>query len=89
MAMDIRRRNKFFETQATSLMCDNQSSIKLTKSHVFHARTKHIEVQYHFIREKVLSREVKLTDVSTNEQLANMFTKPLGIIKFDSMRSRL
>jgi len=54
--MEIRRGNKFFETQATSLMCDNQSSIELTKNHVFHARTKHIEVQYHFIGEKVLNR---------------------------------
>jgi len=89
MAMEIRRGNKFFETQATSLVCDNQSSIELTKNHVFHARTKHIEVQYHFIREKVLSKEIKLGDVSTNEQLVDMFTKPLGIIKFDSMRSRL
>ncbi len=89
MAMEIRRGNNFFETQATSLMCDNQSSIELTKNHVFHAITKHIEVQYHLIREKVLSEEIKLIDVSTNEQLADMFTKPLGIIKFDSIRSRL
>ncbi len=79
----------FFGTQATLLMCDNQSSVKLTKNLVFHARMKHIEIQYHFIREKVLSGEIKSTHVSINEQLANIFTKPLGRIKFESMRSRL
>ncbi len=83
MATKIRRGDKFFGTQGTSLMCDNQNSIKLTKNHVFHARTKHIEVQYHFIKGKVRNGKIKLTHVSTNEQLANMFTKPLGIIKFE------
>jgi hypothetical protein len=41
------------------------------------------------MREKVLSKEIELSHVSTNEQLANTFTKPLGRIKFESMRSRL
>jgi len=53
--MKIRKGDKFFGTQVTPLMCDNQSSVKFTKNHVFHAKTKHIEVQYHFIRKKVLS----------------------------------
>jgi hypothetical protein len=39
----------FFGTQATLLMCDNQSSVELAKNLVFHTRTKHIEIQYHFI----------------------------------------
>lgn len=70
-------------------MCDSQSSVKLAKNLVFHARTKYIEIQYHFIKEKVLSRDIKLTHVSTNEQLADIFIKPLRRIKFESMRSRL
>jgi hypothetical protein len=56
-------------------MCDNQSTIKLTQNPIFRVGTKHIEVQYHFIRDKVLSGEIKLTHVSTNEQLIDIFTK--------------
>jgi len=70
-------------------MCDNQSSVKLAKNLVFHARMKYIEIQYHFIKEKVISGDIELTHVSTNEQLADIFIKPLGRIKFESMRSRL
>ncbi len=70
-------------------MCDNQSSVKLTKNLILHAKTKHIEVQYHFIRENILSEEIELTHVSTNEQLVDIFTNPFGRIKFESMRSRL
>ena len=44
----------------------------------FHARTKHIEVHYHFIREKVLSGEIDLEYVNTEEQVADIFTKALG-----------
>ena len=44
----------------TTIYCDNLSSIQLAKNPIFHARTKHIEVYYHFIRERVLSGEVEL-----------------------------
>jgi hypothetical protein len=53
------------------------------KTLFFHARTKHIEVHYHFVRERVLSGEVELTHVPTNRQIANIFTKPLV---FDKLR---
>jgi len=42
------------------IFCDNQRSIKITQNLVFHTRTKHIKVYYHFIREKVLSKEIDL-----------------------------
>jgi len=48
---------------------------------VFHARMKHIEVHYHFIREKVLVGEIDLTYVSTEDQVADIFTKVLGAEK--------
>ena len=63
------------------IYCDNLSSIHLAKNPVFHARTKHIEVHYHFVRERVLSGEVELTHVSTDRQIADIFTKPLGLDK--------
>jgi hypothetical protein len=48
---------------------------------MFHARTKHIEVHYHFIREKVLADEIDLIYVSTEDQVVNIFTKVLGVEK--------
>jgi hypothetical protein len=49
-----------FDDKVIPIFCDNQSSIKLTQNLVFHARTKHIKVYYHFIREKMLSKEIYL-----------------------------
>jgi flagellar biosynthesis GTPase FlhF len=60
---------------------DNLSSIQLAKNPVFHARTKHIEVNYHFVRERVLSREVELRYVQTDRLTADIFSKPLGLYK--------
>ena len=50
----------------TPLYCDNMSSIYLARNPVFHARTKHIEVHYHFIRERVLAGDVDLQHINTN-----------------------
>ncbi|KAL6311805.1 hypothetical protein AAG906_020916 [Vitis piasezkii] len=51
------------------LYCDNQSAIRLVENPVFHARTKHVEVHYHFIREKVLEEEVELKQIKSNTKL--------------------
>jgi hypothetical protein len=56
---------------------DNINSILLANNPVYHARTKHIEVHYHFIREKVLAKEIDLIHVSTEDQVADIFTKAL------------
>eukprot|EP00253_Pinus_taeda_P033674 PITA_33674 len=59
------------------IYCDNQSCIKLTESPVFHDRSKHIEIKYHFIRDYVQKGVVKLEYISTNEQAVDIFTKAL------------
>ncbi|KAI3513013.1 hypothetical protein L1887_20337 [Cichorium endivia] len=59
------------------LLCDNMSSIHLAENPTFHARTKHIEVHYHFIREKVLKGEIDLRYVRTENQVADSLTKSL------------
>jgi hypothetical protein len=71
------------------IYCDNLSSIQLARNPVFHARTKHIEVHYHFIKEKVLAAEINLTYVSTEDQIVNIFTKVLGAEKHRRFRSML
>jgi hypothetical protein len=63
------------------IYCDNLSNIQLPRNPVFHARTKHIEVHYHFIREKVLAGEIDLIYVNTKDQVVDIFTKVLGVEK--------
>jgi hypothetical protein len=63
------------------IYCDNISSILFTNNLAYHARTKHIEVHYHFIREKVLTKEIDLIHVNIEDHVANIFTKALGIDK--------
>jgi hypothetical protein len=59
------------------LWCDNVSALALASNPVFHVRTKHIEVDYHFVREKVLNRDILLKFISTHDQVADLFTKGL------------
>ena len=74
---------------AVPLYCDNQSAIRLMENPVFHARTKHVEVHYHFIKEKVNDGLVALNWVSTQEQIADIFTKNLGGAPFEKFRDKL
>jgi histone deacetylase 1/2 len=71
------------------IYCDNISSILLANNSVYHAKTKHIEVHYHFSREKVLAKEIDLIHVSTEDQIADIFTKALGTYKLKKFRKML
>jgi hypothetical protein len=71
------------------IYCDNISSILLANNPVYHTRTKHIEVHYHFIREKVLAKEIDFIHVSTEDQVADIFTKVLGTNKLKNFQKML
>ncbi len=71
------------------IYCDNINSILLANNLVYHVRTKHIEVHYHFIREKVLTKEIDLIHVNTENQVANIFIKVLSIDKLKKFRQML
>lgn len=62
---------------STILSIDNGSALRLVKNPEYHKRTKHIDIQYHFIREKYVSGEIDVRQVSSETQLADLFTKPL------------
>jgi histone deacetylase 1/2 len=62
--------------RATILWCDNLEATYLTANPVFHAHTKHIEIDFHFVRERVASGDLNVRFISTTDQLADMFTKP-------------
>ncbi len=68
---------------------DKISSILLANNLVYHAKTKHIEVHYHFIKEKVLAKEIDLIHVNTEDQVVDIFTKVLGIDKLKKFRKML
>jgi hypothetical protein len=63
--------------------------MKLSHNPVFHARSKHIEIHYHFIRERIIAGEIRLEYIRIHNQLADALTKPLGKLKFMGHRNTL
>lgn len=71
------------------IYCDNLSATYMEANPVFHARSKHIELDYHFVRERVAKGTYKVAFVSTQNQIADIFTKGLSRLRFDVLRSKL
>jgi hypothetical protein len=65
------------DTNPTTLLSNNQSCIKLVANPILHARTKHIEIEHHFIREKAIAGDIAISYIRTAKQLADVLTKPL------------
>ena len=74
---------------STPLLCDNEGAIRLVKNPEFHQRTKHIDIKYHFIREKHQDKEIEIVYTSTENQLADLFTKPLPTPRFNHLRKQI
>jgi len=71
------------------LLCDNESAIKLANNPVQHSRTKYIDIRHHFLRDHEAKGDIELFHVSTENQLADIFTKPLDETRFCFLRSEL
>ena len=69
-------------TQPLTIHCDNQGAIALSKDNKFHARTKHIDIRHHFIREAIEDRKLSVVYIPTDDNPADIFTKPLAKAKF-------
>ena len=75
--------------RATIVYCDNISAVYMASNPVQHRRTKHIEIDIHFVREKVALGEVRVLHVPTSAQFADIFTKGLPTASFTDIRSSL
>lgn len=77
------------QVESTVLMCDNASTIKLSKNPVLHGRSKHISIRFHFLRDLTKDGVVKLLFCGTRDQLADLMTKPLKLEAFQRLREEL
>ncbi|KAK0591784.1 hypothetical protein LWI29_007955 [Acer saccharum] len=74
-----------FNQGTLTLFCDNMSAINISKNLVQHSRTKHIDIHHHFIRELFENKCIVLEHVGTNDQLADLFNKPLDATRFKTL----
>jgi hypothetical protein len=71
------------DDSCVDLFCDSQSDIYLTKDQMFHERSKHIDVKYHYVRDVVAQGKLKVCKISTPDNPADMMTKPVPVSKFE------
>ena len=71
------------------LLCDNESAVKIASNPVQHSRTKHIDIHHHFLRDHVNKGDIKMDGIGTEDQLADIFTKPLAENWFCKLRNEL
>ncbi|KZV25304.1 retrovirus-related Pol polyprotein from transposon TNT 1-94 [Dorcoceras hygrometricum] len=77
------------QTQSTEIHVDNQAAIAISKNPVFHGKTKHFNIKLFFLREVQKNGAVTLVYCRTEDQAADVFTKPLPISKFEFLRTKL
>eukprot|EP00253_Pinus_taeda_P007994 PITA_07994 len=78
-----------FTLDTTLILCDNQSEIRLSENLLFHDRSKHSDIRYHYIRDMVQRGAIRLQHIGTNEQVADILMKSLGRVRFLTFRERL
>jgi hypothetical protein len=71
------------------LWCDNIGATYLSSNPIFHARTKHVEIDFHYVQDQVLANKLQVSFLSTKQQLANLLTKSLSSARFQLLRDNL
>ena len=77
------------QDQSPCLWCDNLGATYLSANPVFHARTKHIEIDFHFVRERVVNKQLDIRFIPSKNQLADGFTKALPGRSFEEFKHNL
>ena len=80
---------QFKQVETTTVFCDNNSAIKLSKNPVLHRRSKHIDVKYYFLRDLSNDGTIKLVYCRSEDQVADIQTKPLKLATFVKLRGLL
>ena len=75
--------------RAASLWCDNLGATYLSANPIFHAMTKHIEIDYHFVRERVADKLLNIIFIPTGDQVADRSTKPLTLRQLEAFRHNI
>jgi hypothetical protein len=78
-----------YKLSKVPLLCDNESAIRMADNPVEHSRTKHIDIRYHFLRGHQQKGDIEIAYVNTQNQLADIFTKPLDEKTFSKLRNEL
>ncbi|OIT18727.1 retrovirus-related pol polyprotein from transposon tnt 1-94, partial [Nicotiana attenuata] len=78
-----------FTSSIPILWCDNLSATYLTANPIFHSRTKHMEINFYFVRDKVRAKSLSVRYVSSQDQVADALTKPLSKVRFLDLKSKL
>jgi hypothetical protein len=71
------------------LLCDNESAVKIANNPVQHSHTKHIDIRHHFLRDHIAKNDISLEGVRSEDQLADIFIKPLDEATFCRLRNEL
>ena len=77
------------QKKATKVNVDNQTAIAISKNPIFHGKTKHFKLKYYFLREVQKNKELQLIYCKTEDQLADMLTKPLSKTRFETLRNKI
>lgn len=78
-----------YDRRAIKLLCDNEGAKSLAENNGYSPRTKHVDVKYHFIRELIEQNAIILEHIGTKENVADIFTKPLGRVLHNRMKDRI
>ncbi|KAJ1686058.1 hypothetical protein LUZ63_017448 [Rhynchospora breviuscula] len=80
---------RVFPVDPPTLWCDNIGATFLASNPIFHARTKHIEIDYHFVRERIARKQLRVQFLCSKDQIADILTKPLASQRFSNLRHKL
>jgi hypothetical protein len=78
-----------YKLSKVPLLCDNESDIRMADNPIEHSHTKHIDIRCHFLRDRQQRGDIEIAYVSTKEQLADIFTKPLDEKTFTKLRNEI